>query len=51
MSSSKKITKTKSKKRAEQYDPKVKFDGSFKDLINISVKDAEKKKVSPKKQD
>lgn len=48
MSSAKKITKTKPKKRPETYEPKVKFDGTFKDLIDISIKDAEKKKKAKK---
>ena len=51
MSNKKETKKTNSKKRADQYDPKVKFDGSFKDLVSISIKDASKKKASPKKQD
>lgn len=33
-----------SKKRANKYEPKVKFNGSFDDLVSISIKDAEKKK-------
>lgn len=30
------------KKRAEKYEPKVSFDGTFEDMIGLSVKDAEK---------
>ncbi len=39
------------KKRADTYEPKVKFDGTFKDMIKISIKDADKKKAKtpPKK--
>lgn len=47
MTTPKKSTKTKAKKRAKQYEPKIKFDGSFKELIDISIKDANKK-VKPK---
>lgn len=37
--------------RAEQYEPKVKFEGSFEDMIAISLTGAgaKKKKVEPKK--
>ena len=35
----KKVTK----KRAENYEPKVSFDGTFEEMIGISVKDDEKK--------
>lgn len=48
MSKEKKVVK-KAKKRAEKYDPKLKFDGSFKDMIDASIKDAEKKKKPEKK--
>lgn len=34
------------KKRAEKYEEKVTFDGTFEDMIGISVKDAEKKKTN-----
>lgn len=44
-----KTTKKKeTKKRADNYEEKVKFDGKFIDLVKISVKDAEKKSP-PKK--
>lgn len=36
------------KKRASKYEEKVKFDGTFEQMIGISVKDAEKK-VAKKK--
>ncbi|MBP8115891.1 MAG: hypothetical protein KAY50_11095 [Chitinophagaceae bacterium] len=39
----KKVAKKAPKKRADSYEPKVKFDGSFNDMIGISIKDAEKK--------
>ncbi len=46
----KKVVNKKPKKRADQYEPKVKFDGTFTDLVSISIKDAEKKiKKSDKK--
>ena len=45
----KKSTKKSSKKRAEQYEPKLKFDGSFKDLVDISINDAKKPKKDKKK--
>lgn len=48
MSKEQKVVK-KAKKRAEQYDPKLKFDGSFKDMIDVSIRDAEKKKKPGKK--
>ena len=35
--------KKETKKRAEKYEPKVSFDGTFEEMIGISVKDAEKK--------
>jgi len=39
------------KKRAEHYDPKVKFDGTFEDMIAISLTGAgSKKKVEKKSQ-
>lgn len=37
------------KKRAANYKPKFKFDGSIKDLVAISIKDVNKKKSSPDK--
>jgi hypothetical protein len=36
------------KKRASEYDKKVSFDGTFEDMIAISVKQAEKKVAKPK---
>lgn len=33
------------KKRAEKYEPKVSFDGTFEDMVAISVKQAEKKSI------
>lgn len=39
----------KGKKRAKQYEEKVTFDGTFEDMIGISVKDAEKR-MNKKKQ-
>lgn len=38
------------KERANKYDDKVKFDGTFEDMIGISVKDAEKR-VKERKED
>lgn len=35
--------KKNTKKRAENYEPKVKFEGTFEDIVAISVKQAEKK--------
>ena len=43
-----KKTKKAPKKRATKYDDYLKFDGTFEDMIGISVKDAEKK-VAKKK--
>ncbi len=40
------------KPRPKSYEPKVKFDGTFNDLVGISIKDAEKKiKKSDKKKE
>jgi len=39
--------KNKSKKRSSEYEPKVKFEGTFGDMIKMSIKDAEKKKAKP----
>ncbi|MBS1777848.1 MAG: hypothetical protein JST70_00895 [Bacteroidetes bacterium] len=39
-----------SKLRASEYEDKVKFDGTFEQMIAISVKDADKK-VKAKKED
>lgn len=36
------------KPRAEKYEDKVKFDGSFEELIKLSVKDKPKKKEKKK---
>lgn len=36
------------KKRTEKYEDKVKFDGTFEDMIGISVKQAAKKVAKPK---
>lgn len=47
MTEKKKKTPAK-KERAKEYEEKVSFDGSFEDMIAISVKDAEKKSA-PKK--
>lgn len=41
----KKAIKKKTTKRPKHYEPKVKFDGSFKELIDISIRDADKKKA------
>jgi hypothetical protein len=41
----KKATK---KPRASEYEKKVSFDGTFEDMIAISVKQAEKKVAKPK---
>jgi hypothetical protein len=37
------VKKKETKPRADYYEPKVKFEGSFEDMISISVKDADKK--------
>jgi hypothetical protein len=37
------MAKPTKKKRAKHYEPKVKFDGTFEQMIAISVKDADKK--------
>lgn len=37
-------SKKKPKPRADKYDEKVKFDGTFEQMVQISVKQAEKKK-------
>jgi hypothetical protein len=36
--------KAEPKKRAEKYDPKVKFDGSLEDMIKIAIKPIHNKK-------
>ena len=36
--------KSKAKERATEYEPKVKFEGTFGDMITMSIKDADKKK-------
>lgn len=38
-----KKTQTKKKARSNKYDEKVTFDGTFEDMVKISVKDAEKR--------
>ena len=38
----------KPKKRATKYEQKVKFDGSFKDMVDISIKDSQKPKKGKK---
>ncbi len=40
----------KTKKRASKYEEKVTFDGTFEDMVKISVKDAEKR-VKERKED
>ena len=35
--------KTSTKKRAEHYEPKVAFGGTFEQMVGISLKDADKK--------
>lgn len=47
----KKVAKVAPKKRAAEYEEKVSFDGSFEDMIAISVKQAEKKSAPKKKKD
>lgn len=39
----KKKTIAHSKKRADKYEEKVTFDGTFEDMVKISLKDADKK--------
>lgn len=39
----KSIKKKEPKKRASNYEEKVKFEGKFIDMVKMSVKDAEKK--------
>ncbi len=41
--------KKKSKKRAPTYEPKVKFDGTFQEIIDVSIRDAARKKYPKKK--
>jgi hypothetical protein len=43
------IKKKAAKKRAVKYEPKVKFNGTFEDMIAISVTGAGAKKPIPKK--
>jgi hypothetical protein len=42
------VKKKASKKRASNYEPKVKFAGRFEDMINISITGAGAKKVTQK---
>ena len=37
------------KKRAEKYDPKLKIEGSFEDVIKLSAQPMDKKQETPKK--
>lgn len=41
--------KTSPKKRASKYEPKVKFNGSFEDMVNISLTGAGVKKKDKSK--
>jgi hypothetical protein len=43
-----KATKKAAKPRASTYEPKVKFNGTFEQLVGISVKDAEKRTAAKK---
>jgi len=43
------VKKKPTKKRAEHYDPKVKFDGTFEQMIAISLTGAGSKKKVEKK--
>jgi|WetSurMetagenome_2_1015567.scaffolds.fasta_scaffold255631_2 hypothetical protein len=38
------------KKRANKYEKKVEFEGSFIDMVNVSIKDADKKKKPEKEE-
>lgn len=40
---------SKGKKRAKKYDPKLKIEGSFEDVIGVSVNYTPSKKEKPKK--
>ena len=44
-----KAAKKTKKKRAKQYEPKVKFEGSFEDMLKISATGAGVKKEEKKK--
>lgn len=46
-----KAAKKAKKPRPTGYEEKVKFDGTFEQMIAISVKQAEKKSAKPKKKD
>lgn len=46
-----KAAKKAKKPRPAEYDEKVKFDGTFEQMIAISVKQAEKKSAKTKKQE
>ena len=39
----------KKKTRSEKYDPKLKIDGSFEDVIGVSINYTPKEKETPKK--
>lgn len=51
MAKAAKTKKKATKKRASEYDKKVSFDGTFEDMIGISVRQANKKVAKPKKKD
>lgn len=38
----------KTDKRPKEYEPKLKFDGTFEQLIDISIKDSKKKNAQKK---
>ena len=44
------VKKKAAKKRAATYEPKVKFNGTFEDMIAISITGAGAKKTTTKKQ-
>lgn len=46
---SKAIKKKPAKKRASKYEPKVKFEGSFEEMVKISITGAGAKKKGKKK--
>lgn len=47
----KEVKKKAPKKRASKYDPKLKFNGTFEDMIAISTIGAGAKKILPIKKD
>lgn len=49
--SAKEVVKKSKKPRPTGYEEKVKFDGTFEQMIAISVKQAEKKSAKPKKKE